>query len=205
MSALVSWMVPDTDRSPAVRGKADTWHIWSVLLSYFLFLIFPFSCLGFVLISSSGFSNFSIKPDKVDQCWDCRKKDKDSKMWNDCPLSSHIHDPSRLIKVWLMLAVNLISQLQLWQMPTLYGCRELEQMWFMTPHRALNLQCSNGNCRNNKMILTWYCTFIDNNQGAIMITMMEWELHDTTKNWRQHETCQYIMKISALNIYLPID
>ena len=24
-----------------------------------------------------------------------------------------------------------------------------------------------------------------------MITMMEWELHDTTKNWRQHETCQW--------------
>ena len=123
-------------------------------------------------------------------------------MWNDCPLSSHIHDPSRLIKVWLMRAVNLISQLQLWQMPTLYGCRELEQMWFMTSHRALNLQCSKGNCRNNKMILTWYCTFIDNNQGAIMITMMEWELHDTTKTWTQHETCQCIMKISALNIFI---
>lgn len=38
-----------------------------------------------------------------------------------------------------------------------------------------------------------------------MITMMEWELHDTTKNWRQHETCQCIMKISTLNIYLTID
>ena len=34
-----------------------------------------------------------------------------------------------------------------------------------------------------------------------MITMMEWELHDTTKTWRQHETCQCNENLTIENLF----